>query len=140
MDVGNSAECRDAFKGRHVKKYKLVPVEEEVVMNEDRILSLIPKSMRSRAKMLLEYVNRIPEIEWNEHGEVILNGEIVTGSHIADYLKMCLFEYKSKQTKEFHQFYQMLHDNHVPPSLLVKRSIPKGPQQSLKPPTKWIAI
>lgn len=117
---------------KEVKKYRLVPWEETSTnmvetnieatnqsLSEDIILLSIPKVMQNKAKALLEYLQHIPSITWNEIGEVVLDNEVISGSHISDLVKRCVFPHKSFHPIGLDSFYSVLLKSNIRKGLLV---------------------
>ena len=49
-------------------------------------LNLIPQQYRARAQNLLSHVEKQTDLDWNNKGELLVDGKAVVGSHIADLL------------------------------------------------------
>lgn len=116
---------------KEVQKFTLVPQDETQTLketpilptknqlDEDSILLCIPKSRQYKAKALLNYIQHIPNMTWNDKGEVILDNEVISGSHISDVVKRCIFEYKDFCPVGLKPFYCFLLNNNVPKGLIV---------------------
>lgn len=82
----------------------------------DKLISLFPKSLQSRARALITYVR--PFINWNSKGEVIVSGETIQGSNIVDLIKVQLKDYKNFRPTGLLEFEAILTNINVPHSLL----------------------
>ena len=49
-------------------------------------LNVIPQQYRARAKNLLSHIEKQTDLDWNNKGELIVQGKPLIGSHIADLL------------------------------------------------------
>lgn len=49
-------------------------------------LNLIPQQYRTRAQNLLSHVEKHSDLDWNGKGELLVRGQPVIGSHIADLI------------------------------------------------------
>lgn len=108
----------------------------------DRELVLIPfgKNSIKQASSLLSYVER--NMSWNENGEIIIQNEIVPGSHITDLLKDALYMYKDFNPVGYVLFYQNL--SSIPISLVRNRTrkhlVGRGSQARDIPPPPGLPI
>ena len=88
--------------------------KKEEKLEKDLILQPFSKCHKKLAESLLTYAGR--NVTWNEDGEIIVNGEVVCGSHITDLLKDALFNYKHFNPVGVKVFYESLKG--VPLSLI----------------------
>ena len=85
-------------------------------LDEDIILAMIPSNLHSRVKSLLSTLSTF--LCWNKNGEIYLNEHSVTGSHIADLLRACVYNYKNcEQFTGMDDFCKILAQNNVPLTL-----------------------
>lgn len=85
--------------------------------DEEKILSVMPKQLKNRAKALLNVLSG-SYISWNSIGEIILKEDVVSGSNICDLLKCVLYKYKEFSPVGLKIFVKALADNNVPETLL----------------------
>lgn len=64
--------------------------ESKEISKYDEIISRLPKYLHNRAITLLNFISDKTPITWNSEGELIINQETITGSHIVDLLKDAL--------------------------------------------------
>ena len=64
-------------------------------LSKDLILNVFGKNHYKQANSLLLFIENIPHLDWNESGEIIVNGQTVADSHITDLLRDALFNYKN---------------------------------------------
>ena len=122
--------------------------------NEDKLSShliLLPfgKVNRRNAETILSYIEK--DLDWNENGELVVHGEVITGSHITDLIKDCMYNYKNFQPLGYDIFYDRLN---IPLSLIKnsKRhhligkgsqtnvTIPKNSSSNIRPPPPGIPV
>ena len=92
---------------------------DEDKLSKDLILQSFGKHQKRNAETLLNYIG--DNITWNKTGEIIVNGQVVHYSHIADLLKDSLYGYKDFNPTGYEIFYNAL--KNVPLTLVknVKR-------------------
>lgn len=130
----------DQFKngGKELNDSELQPNTEQSQPNKlDRELVLIPfgKISYKQASSLLSYAER--NMDWNENGEIIIQNQTVSGSHITDLLRDALYGYKDFNPTGYVLFYQ--HLSSTPLSLIRnkgrKHLVGRGsPVQNTPPP------
>ena len=54
---------------------------------EEDILESVPKSMRVKARWLLQRMKRSDVLNWNDKGELLIDGTAVPGTHLVDLIK-----------------------------------------------------
>ena len=57
---------------------------------EVSILNSLPKTLREKGRLLLDHLKERTNLSWNEMGEIILNDNKVSNSHISDLLNEAL--------------------------------------------------
>lgn len=85
-------------------------------LSKDLILNVFGKNHYKQANSLLLFIENTPNLDWNESGEIIVDGESVAGSHITDLLRDALFNYKNFEPIGVELFYK--HLSSVPVSLI----------------------
>ena len=88
-------------------------------IHED-LLSSLPLPLRSRAKVILNHLAKHTNLQWNDKGEIIVNGKVVTGSNINDLIKIQLKDYRSFHPVGAEVFSQLVQESNVPQSVLQK--------------------
>lgn len=61
---------------------------DSVVVKE--VLDTVPKSFKRKAELLLDRVKRDPHLAWNDQGELIVRGQVINHSNIADLVNDAL--------------------------------------------------
>ena len=95
-------------------------------------LILLPfgKANRLNAEIILTYIDK--NLDWNENGELVVDTEVITGSHITDLIKDCMYNYKNFQPLGYEIFYDRLN---IPLSLIKNNKrhhlIGKGSQKNV---------
>ena len=88
-------------------------------IHED-LLSSLPLPLRSRAKVILNHLAKHTNLRWNDKGEIIVNGKVVTGSNINDLIKIQLKDYRSFHPVGAEVFSQLVQESNVPQSVLTQ--------------------
>ena len=57
----------------------------------------IPAKYRDQVLRLLFYLKKQPSISWNERGEVSINGEVISNSHIIDLVREIVLPIKGEK-------------------------------------------
>ena len=112
-----------------MKKYILTPIIQENKTDDasngisvEDIVQCLPKSIKNKAKVLLDHLIRNQAVHWNDKGEIsILEGANITGSHIVDLVKCSLLPYKSFIPAGYDQFQLALQETNIPKSILIQR-------------------
>ena len=109
-------------------------------LDMDVILSAIPKNFRTRARALLNHITADPEhrLQWNERGELVYYGKVITGSHITDLLKNSQRQYRHSQPVGHVEFQKALNELNIPIGLMETRPGPPG--QRLTPQNQWLNL
>jgi hypothetical protein len=63
---------------------KSPPPEDNVDTVEEDVIASLPKSYQSKGQYLLTRLRNDPHVQWNNRGEIILDGKMVSGSNLAD--------------------------------------------------------
>ena len=90
--------------------------KHELRLDEDSILQLFSKTLQSKAKALLFALKQNQRVDWNEKGEVLVNGKVIPHSHIADLIKDAVITFKSYEPTGTAEFYSNL--GHIPLTLI----------------------
>ena len=74
-------------------------IDEEPRLTEAEILLQISKSLKSRARTLLEVVEKHDSLDWNKSRELIANGKVMPYSRVTDLIKDAIVQHKHFQVK-----------------------------------------
>jgi hypothetical protein len=85
-------------------------------LDQDLILSHIPKCNKRKAITLLEYINKSPKLDWNSEGEITIDKKNISGTHITDLLRDCFTEHQKFEPEGVNEFYN--HIGNIPLSLI----------------------
>ena len=120
------------------QKFVVVPWDRYLLLTEDRppsqskdqvgagtsslsvqdILNAVPKQNRRDAEAILHHMQRAPNIYWNDKGELVVNEETRTHTHINDLLKDAFYKYKHWEPEGVNVFYQTLAESNLPAGLI----------------------
>ena len=123
------------FKGkRNVEVTKLVPVAfvgdaatsvpstREVISKDQNIgaiVEILPKTLQSKAKMILEKIKDNPQVlSWNEKGELKYQGETVPNTNITNLVSDSLRHRKNNKPNGFELFTKGLQQINLPEDLV----------------------
>ncbi len=103
-------------------------VKPEVVKVRSRLdlstlIPGLPKTNRPAAKLLIGHIASTEALDWNENGEVIVNGERVLNSNITDLISAVSRQRKNPQIVGLDVFVRALKTSNVPQSAVVNRSL-----------------
>ena len=112
-----------------MKKYILTPIDQEnksdVATNgisAEDIIQCLPKSIKNKAKVLLDHLHRGRAVHWNDKGEISISEDAnIAGSHIVDLVKCALLPYKNFNPVGYEQFQLALQETNIPKSILIQR-------------------
>ena len=93
--------------------------KEEEVENVDRIIDVIPKRAKGKARALLSLLK--DHIRWNDRGELIIDGAPIPNSHISDLIKYTVVGHFGKKQPPIgsDEFSQLLKIHNIPRALIV---------------------
>ena len=93
--------------------------EEEDSLLVEMIVRGIPKTMKSRAEALLEYLKeRGDVITWDDMGQVLLDGVLIPKSNISDLVSDAMRSRKHFNPVGVREFYNVLNKINVPKDLV----------------------
>ena len=112
-----------------MKKYILTPIDQEIKSDDaskgisaEEIIQCLPKSIKNKAKVLLDHLHRSGAVHWNDKGEIsVLEDANIDGSHIVDLVKRSLLPYKNFNPVGYEQFQLALQETNIPKSILLQR-------------------
>ena len=90
---------------------------------ESTIEYLVPKNRLKKALGLWNYLKdkKGKVFNWNENGEILVDGEVIPQTHIADLIKDVVSNHSSKRPLVYEPFHKTLKDLHPPDGFIVKR-------------------
>lgn len=109
-------------------------VEDKI---EKRVLASVPKTMEKKARLLLEHVKDVPDLSWDERGQLIYKGSTIPGSNMADLINdMLRARKRASDPKGWEYFAAGLKDSNISRELVghagrwrfMERYIPATPQ------------
>jgi len=108
-----------------MKKYALVPIDESTnqvptkKLSTNQILDSLPKNIRNKVRAILNHINQNGDyIQWNEKGEITIDGESIPNSQIVDLIKCCFYPYKDFTPEGLEQFKVALSKINTPQTLI----------------------
>lgn len=124
---------------------KVGEVDETEDDNETRVersvLESLPKTLKSKGKMLLSQLRKNPSVEWNDRGNLVYQQRVVEGSNAVDLLNDVLRQRKTSQDPTgWEVFASILKDDNTPKELISNprrlRWMREEGAESPKPKTK----
>ena len=82
------------------------------------IVESVPKSLKSKADRLMKRLKNDPTIQWNDRGELILEGAIIPGSNMMDLVHDVLIKRKLRDPVGWQPFVKHPKDINVPMELV----------------------
>jgi hypothetical protein len=118
---------------RYLNMHTPPPVPKSKDVYND-IMNTVPTVMKRKAEALLERIQRQPNTSWNELGEFVYNGQVITGSSVVDLINDTLRHRKSFKPQGWQMFAEALHESNVPQDLVGNHERWRW-MQSLQPAT-----
>ena len=85
---------------------------------EEEILESVPKTMKTKAELLVRKMKADPNIAWSEKGELKYKGETVRGSNVVDLVNDVLRKRKYFNPQGWKTFGETLREANVPQDLI----------------------
>ena len=85
---------------------------------EEEILESVPKTMKTKAELLVRKMKADPNIAWSEKGELKYKGETVRGSNVVDLVNDVLRKRKYFNPQGWETFGEALREANVPQDLI----------------------
>ena len=85
---------------------------------EEEILESVPKTMKTKAELLVRKMKADPSIAWSEKGELKYKGETVRGSNVVDLVNDVLRKRKYFNPQGWETFGEALREANVPQDLI----------------------
>ena len=98
-----------------------VKKEQVPIYSDDRILSTLPKTMRSKGEVLLKELHSDDNITWNSRGEVVIgkDGSPIPHSNVSDLVNDLIRNRRNtRDPKGWRDFARHLHEMNVPRELI----------------------
>ena len=94
--------------------------DTEEQFDVDTLVQTLPKPIQQRGRALLLLMSKDParRLSWDTKGQLIYNGRLIVGSHIADLIKDSQYLYKRFEPIGMKEFYQSLKEMNVPKTLI----------------------
>lgn len=109
----------------NVKQQMLQPtpipiVEQEKVQHKPISIDLFPKQFQTRARHLLQHIEKEPTLGWNDKGEVLVRGQPITNSHVVDIVSDLVNPKRKYSTSPegIDGVVRLLRESNVPMSLI----------------------
>jgi hypothetical protein len=112
---------------RKLQQPQPIPIVEEQPKTSGQTkvdLQLFPQNYRTRAQNLLTHARNQAGIDWNQKGEILVNGNLIPGSHVVDLIDNTI-RYKKgiqRDTPGTREFVKALMDSNVPQALIGNKS------------------
>ena len=97
------------------------PTVEQVQENdevEEEVIETAPKMLQNKAKLLMKRLKKDPNISWNNRGELVYKGEVVSRSHINDLVQDVLRSRKHHVPHGWQTFATALKESNTPQDLI----------------------
>ncbi len=92
---------------------------EKMKQLENRIVESLPKTLQKKGEILLRYIEDVPDLNWNDKGELIIKDQVVNGSHVSDLVHEILRSRKlGVEPKGWSEFSDALKKSNIPRDLI----------------------
>lgn len=113
MEVGDAKDKRQYLQ--------LLPEVDNIEKpNFDHVLSLFPRNIRNKSKVILSYIDRESKISWNEKLELCIKGVPIRNSNIVDLIKSVQYRYKNFNPPGKRPFLAFLKKANIPKTCVTK--------------------
>ena len=85
---------------------------------ENQILTVIPRNMQKFAKLLVDRIKSDPSMDWNERGELVLEGRPLLNTNIVDLVKDLLYRRRTFNPLGWEEFATHLARGNIPHDLV----------------------
>lgn len=117
------SEIRKREKPFEIEMREKGPVEILTDNFDDTIMNTVPKKWHKQAALLLHYTRRNKKMAWSDKGELIFQGNKITGSNIVDLVSdLSRDRRKSKPPFGAEVFLRNLIEDNVPREIIVNKN------------------
>ena len=102
----------------HIMASSLPPAEETQESMEAEIIQSAPKNLRHKASVLLRRLKQDDNIAWNDKGELVYKGDVVSNTHIHDLIQDVLRKRKTHIPVGWQTFARALRESNIPQDLV----------------------
>lgn len=88
---------------------------------EGDILRTVPKNLRQKAEAIMERIKRHPDMSWNERGEFVDRGRVLSGSNVVDLINDVLRHRKTFSPHGWQDFARALRQTNIPQDMIGHR-------------------
>ena len=115
--------------------------EETGAMSVEMIVRSIPKSMKKRAEALLAHLKeREDVITWDDMGQVLVDGVLISRSNITDLVSDAMRPRKNFNPIGMHEFYKVLKDINIPKDIVRNEQRWSEGEQKEKKLSNWLTL
>ena len=91
------------------------PFNDKIIKLEKRVVESVPKTLQTKARLLIDHLKDASDLSWNERGEISFNGETIQGSNISDLVNETLRIRKQQNTLTgWKEFVSAMKNSNVP--------------------------
>ena len=91
------------------------PFNDKIIKLEKRVVESVPKTLQTKARLLIDHLKDASDLSWNERGEISFNGETIQGSNISDLVNETLRIRKQRNTLTgWKEFVSAMKNSNVP--------------------------
>ena len=105
----------------HLRTPSLSKISQNVKEDEEEIIRTVPPKYQRKAEHILKRIQHAPNMNWNERGEYIHNGEVIKGSNIVDLVNDVVRHRKAFHPHGWQEFARALGQGNVPQDLIGNR-------------------
>ena len=146
-------------KNPNTSPFQTIRKEEEVEDDntsrvERSVLESLPKTLKSKGKMLLSQLRKNPTVEWNDRGNLVYQQRVIEGSNAVDLLNDVLRQRKTAPDPTgWEVFASVLKDDNTPKELIsnprrlrwmreegVESPKPKTKRRRQRSPPAWLHL
>ncbi len=107
------------FKPEHDPSDKKTTTSGQSQVIEDDVIDSVPRTLRKKAERLLKHLKFDQDVvDWNQKGEVLVDGTVIQGSHLVDLINDALRKRKNFNPKGWEKFNKALAVLNTPQDLI----------------------
>ncbi len=107
------------FKPEHDPSDKKTTTSGQSQVIEDDVIDSVPRTLRKKAERLLKHLKFDQDVvDWNQKGEVLVDGTVIQGSHLVDLINDALRKRKNFNPKGWEKFNKALAVLNTPKDLI----------------------
>lgn len=115
----NQNHLEQSTTSENQKAYERLPESHKLT---EVLKMTVPKLLQRKAEALMHFLIQQNVINWNDQGEIVVDGEAIKGSHIIDLIKNVLSRHTVQHPIGYLKFYEVLQSNNTPSAFMINEN------------------